>query len=114
MTEFDDLFAEWGTDGDGEPLTLTLQPYVGTGADGDVYGPAEPVPGLPREFSRRLVRTSQGDEAVATLTVFAPHPIGARFALGSLVTVEGHTGAVLVQAHHRGGDLGDYDEIAVE
>lgn len=114
MSEFEDLYGEWGRDANGNPLPLTLRPYLGSGQDGDVFGAPVELPGLPREDSRRLVRSAQGDEVLSTLTVYAPAPTGALFVLGSRVTVDNRTGAVLQVKHEQGGDLGDFYTIAVE
>lgn len=114
MTEFDDLFAEWGNDAQGEPLPLVLETYQGSGQRGDVWAEPVELPGLPREGRTRLVRGAQGDERTSTLTIYAPPEHGPAFTLGSIVVVEGRRTAVLAVAHHVAQDLGDYFEIAVE
>lgn len=114
MSEFDDLFGEWGRDADGVPLPLTLERYAGTGQDGDVWDPPQELPGIPREDRRRLVRGALGDEQLSTLTLYAPPDVGHLFELGSIVTVDGRRAAVLSREHERGGDLGDFWQIEVE
>jgi hypothetical protein len=49
--------------------TLTVEPYVGNGAHGPVFGPAVAVTGF-LDQTERLVRASNGTEVVASSTFF--------------------------------------------
>lgn len=97
MSEFQDLFGEWGNAEDGTPKPLSVEPYLGTGSMGPKYGPSVNLPGLPQSTKRRLVRTALGNEAVSEATVYAPLEHAASFPLHSRVTLaSGRVAAILV------------------
>lgn len=81
------LAARWRTH------TISVEPYLGSGAYGSVYGPPVSV-GCRVEDGVRLVRTASGDEAVSTATVFCdPDTV---IPAESRVTVKGRVTTVLL------------------
>lgn len=70
------------------PQSVAVAPLVGSGAYGDVFGPAVPVRARV-DMTRKMVRNSKGVEVVAEATVFLP----ARTVCPprSLVTLPGET-----------------------
>ncbi|WP_344144373.1 hypothetical protein [Polymorphospora rubra] len=101
-----------------QPASILVEAYEGSGAYGDVYGPATTVDGCVVEDTRRLVRVqtqdAAGAEQVSQTTVAAPP--GTVAPPGSRVTVRGRTTRVLVaswlDAH--GHDLPEHWELALE
>lgn len=81
------LGARWRTH------TITVEPYLGSGAYGAAYGP--PVDVACRvEEGVRLVRSASGDEAVSTATVYCdPDTV---IPAESRVTVNGRVTTVLL------------------
>lgn len=67
------------------PHTVTVHPYLGTGAYGDVWGAPVVVREVFVEDRRRLVRNQSGEELVSESTV-RTRP-GVRIPVGSKVTV---------------------------
>ncbi|WP_439662856.1 hypothetical protein ACSHWB_16240 [Lentzea sp. HUAS TT2] len=67
------------------PHTVTVRPYLGTGAYGDVWGDPVVVREVFVEDRRRLVRNQSGEEVVSESTV-RTRP-GVRIPVGSKVTV---------------------------
>ncbi|WP_052684574.1 hypothetical protein [Lentzea aerocolonigenes] len=67
------------------PHTVTVHPYLGTGAYGDVWGNPVVVREVFVEDRRRLVRNQSGEELVSESTV-RTRP-GVRIPVGSKVTV---------------------------
>lgn len=95
-SEFEELFGEWGLDGDGTPNALTVEPYLGSGSAGEKYGAGIEHPGLIQLPQDKLVRTAQGDETTSSTAVYAPLSIAGDFPLGSRVTLaDGRRAAVL-------------------
>jgi hypothetical protein len=74
--------------------SVTVEPYLGTGAFGDAYGPAVTV-ACRKEAVRQLVRNSDGQEVVSEATIYAAPEYEASFRNGSLVTIDGRTSTVL-------------------
>lgn len=96
MSEFEELFGEWGNDGEGNPLPLSVETYMGAGSRGSVYSEPKSRPGLIQLPQNRLVRTAQGNEVVSSSLVYAPLELSGDFTLGSRVTLaDGRTAAVL-------------------
>lgn len=50
---------------------VTIEPYLGAGGAGDVYGPAVTVRVIVDD-KRKLVRNAQGDQVVSETTLFCP------------------------------------------
>lgn len=95
-SEFEELFGEWGLDGNGQPIPLSVEPYLGVGAIGPKFGAPIDHAGLIQLPQEKLVRTAQGDEAVSSALVYAPLDVAGDFPLGSRVTLaDGRRAAVL-------------------
>ncbi|MFF0721344.1 hypothetical protein [Micromonospora sp. NPDC003816] len=100
------------------PAIVTIEPYAGAGAYGDVYGaPVEVTPCIVEE-TRRMVRVqtqdAAGSEQVSSTTVLAP--LDTPCPAGSRVTWNGRTATVLavarVEAH--GLPLPEHLDISLE
>lgn len=76
--------------------TISVEPYLGSGAYGSAYGPAVDVT-CRVEDGVKLVRTSAGDEAVSTSTVFCD--TDTVIPAESRVTVSGRVTTVLTVAN---------------
>ena len=72
--------------------TASVEPYEGSGAYGDVYGAAYSLPCY-FEAERKIVRNSEGDEAVAEATVYAD--LGNEIKPGSRVSANGYSSTVI-------------------
>lgn len=83
--EWEELFMDWGIGGDGKPLELSLETYMGAGTKGPRYATRVAVLGLPQFPQQRLVRTSEGNEATSTAAVYAPLEMREQFTLHSRV-----------------------------
>jgi len=88
MSDFDDIFDDWLTQ------TITLQPLLGSTAEGVKHGPAVPVDDIAVEHARRLVRDSDGREVVSETTLYVPSG-KPTFSTGDLVTIAGATSTVI-------------------
>lgn len=86
MSEFNDLFDEWGLDSEGIPLPLTVQTCTGQGSQGPILGEPVSLPGLPQIPQERLVRNSDGAEVVSSTAVYADLSLSDHFTLNSVVT----------------------------
>lgn len=84
------------------PHTADIEPYIGAGATGPVYGPAVTVRCL-REDTRRLVRNPSGGEAVSSTTLWCPP--GTAAPVDSRVTIGGRAATVITTTNHDGGSL---------
>lgn len=73
--------------------TISVEPYVGSGAYGSTYGPAVSIT-CRVEDGVRLVRSASGDEAVSTSTVFCDADVV--IPAESRVTVKGRVTTVLL------------------
>lgn len=82
--------------------TASVEPYQGSGAYGDVFGAAYSLPCY-FEAQRRIVRDTEGDEAVSEATVYAD--LGAEIKPGSRVSVNGYTSTVITVATYDDGGL---------
>lgn len=96
MTEFEELFGEWGLDSAGAPKPLTVRTALGSGNAGRTYSEPKSHPGLVQFPQDRLVRTSAGNEVLSSTAVYAPLSLAGDFTLGSAVTLaDGRQAAVL-------------------
>lgn len=87
--EFWELFGEWGKGRDGQPLQLTVRTCTGQGSAGPIYAEPVSLPGIPQVAARRLVRSTDGNELVATGTALcAPLRLLDVFTTNSLVTLD--------------------------
>jgi len=87
MDEFMELFGEWGLDVAGQPIPLSVEPYLGAGANGGKFGPALSRPGLPQMPQDRVIVSSTGDEETSSTAIYAPLSMAGDFPLGSRVTL---------------------------
>jgi hypothetical protein len=65
--------------------TVTVEPQLGEGSTGDVYGPAESVLGF-LDYERKLVRSAEGAEVVSEATFYCDLEWTNRFPPDSRVT----------------------------
>ena len=89
--------------------TVTVQPYLGAGSLGDVWGTAQVVPCFVADGAQ-LVLNSNGDQVVSQTRVFANSANMPLFANGSKVTLNAGTAAervarVIVLLNHDSGSL---------
>lgn len=100
------------------PHTVTVEPYEGSGAYGDVFGAATDVSPCFVDQRRQLVRVqttdASGHERISETTVYAPP--GTVAPPGSRVTWDGRTSRVLAAADRRdaGLDLPAHVELSLE
>lgn len=85
--------------------TVTVEPYQGDGPEGPTFGAAYALPCFIDE-TRRLVRSSTGEQVVSSTTVLAPAtsatvPPGSRVTLS--VLFGGHATTVLAFARNDAG-----------
>lgn len=99
MSEFEEVFGEWGRNLDGTPKPLSVRTFTGSGQTGEKYASAADHAGLPQFDQSRLVRSADGNEVLSTAAVYAPLTLAGAFALHSLVTLaSGREAAVLAVA----------------
>lgn len=82
--------------------TVSVQPYEGSGAYGDIFGAPYDLPCYV-EQERKLVRDSSGEEVTSSTQVYADP--GAEIASGSRVTYFGRTSRVIGVAVYDDGGL---------
>lgn len=93
--------------------TVTVKPFLGAGATGDVYGPAQGVVGF-FDGGQKLVRTTSGEQVVTTATFYTDPSNADLFPPESEVTFNGQVShALTVLQHVTGLDLPDHIEIAL-
>ncbi|MEU1883428.1 hypothetical protein ABZ470_39495 [Streptosporangium sp. NPDC020072] len=90
--------------------TAVIEPFVGEGAYGRVYGPAVTVRCLVDD-ERRMVRDEKGVEVVSDTTIFFPP--GTVCPAGSKVMVTGRTTYVITSFGRDGGGLPTPDHVEV-
>jgi hypothetical protein len=81
---------------------VVIEPYLGAGGAGDVYGPPVPEVVIVDE-KRRLVRAANGDQAVSETTFFCELDVDVP--LDSQVTVRGRTTTVIAVSRLDGRHL---------
>lgn len=81
------MFDEWGLDLEGNPLPLTVEPYLGSNSSGDRYGLPVEIPGLPQMPQKRVIRNPDGNEVVSATAVYADLEHENKFPLRSRVTI---------------------------
>lgn len=79
---------------------VTIEPYEGSGAYGDIYGPPVTVRAVV-DASRRLVRNEAGTEVVSETTLYAP--LSTVAPAGSRVTLADGTRTTVITAKRRDG-----------
>lgn len=90
--------------------TVTVEPYVGQGAYGEVYGPAVTVRCFVDD-RRRLVRNSEGDEVVSESRLMCR--LTEDIPPESRVTLNGRVTTVLATSRMDGGGLPTPDHLEV-
>jgi hypothetical protein len=81
---------------------VEIEPYLGNGATGPVYGPAAPVKCF-REDRRRLVRAENGSQVISESTVYCQP--GTVAPPESRVNLGDRLATVLTVANRDGGNL---------
>lgn len=81
--------------------TVTVQPYLGSGPSGALYGAAVPYRAYVQD-KRQLVRNAAGDEVVSETTVYVGDP-GANIPAKSKLTLPSSRTATVITANRREG-----------
>lgn len=93
--------------------TATVDTFLGSGPYGDKYQPtSEPVPCMIEE-SRKLVRSSAGEQVVSETTLWMDKAHYDAFAPESVVYVRGHESKVITRSLADSGDLDLPDHLQV-
>lgn len=90
--------------------SASIEPYLGAGAHGPLYGPAVTVRCFV-EDKRRRVRNPSGDEVISGATLYCPLATAAP--PGSRVTVNGRASIVIDALRRDGGGLPTPDHLEV-
>jgi hypothetical protein len=95
--------------------TVTVQPAAGESSTGQVYGDPFQLRCM-AQGRRRMVRDSDGNEALSTLTLYAAPEDFDRITAGSQVTWHGGVSTVMAVVPHDSGGLGapDHTEVVCE
>ncbi len=115
MSEFSDLFGEWGMTSDGQPTVTIVETYKGPGRAGPVL--AEPVErrGLVVMPQTRLVRNSDGQQQLSTTAIYGELEERVHFPVGSRVKLaDGRTTSVLSMAAPDQLELGSFMVVNLE
>lgn len=75
--------------------TVTVETRLGKNSRGDVFAAPVAVTGVLADDSIKLVRDSNGDEAVSNTQIAGPLTIADKFTPGSKVTTSTRTGRVI-------------------
>ena len=95
------------------PHTVTVRPWEGEGAYGDILGPERELKSVRVEETIRLVRDKTGAEVVSSARVFI-RPEHAPVAVDSEVTLpSGRVAVVLAVAHHHTPPAPEHYELAL-
>lgn len=93
--------------------TVTVDTYKGSGPYGDAYDPtSEPIPCFIDE-SRRLVRSTNGEQIVSETTLWMDKEHYEAFKPDSIVQVNGHESTVITRSLADSGDLDLPDHLSV-
>jgi len=90
--------------------TATIEPYLGAGAHGDLFGPPVTVACF-ADDKRRRVRSAGGDEVISETTLYCRLDTDAP--AGSRVAVNGRTTHVIQALRRDGGGLPTPDHLEV-
>jgi hypothetical protein len=105
MSELAAEFGEWAE-------AVTVETFLGTGSEGDAWADPVPVEDVIVDRKRRMIRTSDGAEAVSESTIYVDGSQGELFALRSRVTIPGGAPAhVLKSASYP--QYGMFDHVVV-
>lgn len=81
--------------------SVSVETRTGQGAYGDMFGSATEVPCFISDQTR-LVRNTNAEEVVSSITLYAPLDSATQFTPGSRVAVNGRTAFVISTARHEG------------
>lgn len=113
--EWEDVFADFGVDHNGDPLPCTVETLEGQGSLGPRFSAPKDRPGLPQFPQNRLVRTSGGNEVLSSARLYAPQRMRADFTIGSRVTLaDGRQTVVLTAGTPDMGPLFAFVEVNLE
>lgn len=90
--------------------TAVIEPYLGAGAHGDLFGPGVTVQCF-ADDKRRRVRSPSGDEVISSTTVYCL--LATVAPTGSRVQVNGRTTFVIEALRRDGGGLPTPDHLEV-
>lgn len=91
---------------------VTIEPYQGAGAYGDVYGPPTDVRCF-LDQQTRLTRDTGGNTVTSTSTVFTTPEV--ECPAGSRITLpDGRATTVIAALRRDGGDLGTPDHLEIQ
>lgn len=96
--------------------TVTVEPYEGRSSVGPIYGEPFELDCM-RQGGNRLVRDTDGNERVSSVTLYAAPGQAAAVPAGSRVTLDnGGVTTVMSSVDHDSGPLGapDHTEVACE
>lgn len=95
--------------------TVTVRPFLGQSSTGPVYGDAFTLRCM-AQGGARLVRNSDGDQVVSSLTLYAAPGTAVAVPAGSEVDHAGDTTTVLSAIEHDDGGLGapQHTEVVCE
>jgi len=90
--------------------TAVIEPYLGAGAHGDLFGPPVTVKCF-ADDKRRRVRATSGEEVISSTTLYCR--LAAVAPTGSRVQVNGRTTFVIEALRRHGGGLATPDHLEV-
>lgn len=115
MSEFSDLFGEWGKTADGEPTVTLVETFRGPGRNGPVLDPPIVRRGLVVMPQTRLVRNSDGAQVLSSAALYGEASEGVHFPLGSRVQLaDGRTTSVISMASPDQLELGAFMAVNLE
>lgn len=100
MSEFTDLFGEWGSDLGAAPVSVEVETRLGASGSGEMYAPAVTVEELPILYGSGTVRDAEGNERTSTATIYIDldrADDADRFTLESRVTLPDGRRATVLQ-----------------
>jgi len=95
------------------PHRVTVQPYEGSGAMGDVFGTGIPDVPCMLDDTRKLVRDPEGVEVVSETTLVTRRQYAGKFEPGSRVTLPRRTATVISCAERTDGGMGGWQHLEV-
>ncbi|WP_435109925.1 hypothetical protein [Nocardiopsis synnemataformans] len=81
---------------------ITVEPHLGSGAHGSVYGAPVTVRAL-MDAKRRRIRDTEGDEVISETTLRVRLDVAQHFATGSRVTLPDGTMPTVIRADRHDG-----------
>lgn len=98
MSDFSDLFTEWGATHDGTPTSVVVRPAAGVGAYGAAMGDPVTFTGVVVIDASRLIRGPDGNQIVSSCAIYVDieHPDAPAITPASEVDVNGRTTKVII------------------